>query len=499
MPRLRNETTRRGPQRIPGRFLWHQRLASPRPIGGCQRIVDTHENQILALNWLGGEGNDPAGAAERRAESLLNINRGVLRDFRIESDLRRQNGQPVIIFRTSSSVGALPLLSPVTGRPDFGLFIEPRFPWTSIGEVLSTTGFRVVPRLLPLPELPYSDRRIPQWVLSSIVLMRIKHLLNKLDRRFTVSDEDLPYPKGTINWTIYATERLSMAAFLSIPCRFSDLRDDFRLKSAIHYVLREHKNLLLSQRHAGLVVMQLLILCETLIARVVKFPPYRPQSRELARWHQQPMLSRIFLEGLQAIEWTIEERGLAGLSELAGLSWQLDMEQFFESWVETLADCVARCTGAESLAGRRNETKVSITWKPAYIGSQGSLIPDVVIKTPDTTLILDAKYKAHAEEIQLLGWSKLEDIIREHHRNDLLQVLAYSTLYDTTRTIACLVYPCRLETYESLKTRKRVASRAIVHQGSRSVELALVAVPMSGHVETIVDEFLAILHCPLSN
>src|SRR5690349_1483590 len=127
-----------------------------RVVSGTRAIPDCSESFVDASSWLGGEGRDLRDAAEKRAEALLGANRGLLRDFRIDASVARRAGQPGVLLRTSTRVGALPLLSPVTGRPDFGLVIEPRFTWSSAGEMLSGTGFRVVPELLPLPDLPQS-------------------------------------------------------------------------------------------------------------------------------------------------------------------------------------------------------------------------------------------------------------------------------------------------------------------------------------------------------
>ncbi|HQF88680.1 MAG TPA: hypothetical protein PLN26_15775 [Acidobacteriota bacterium] len=469
----------RSPKAPPRRYSWHRRPEAVRPVGGCQRVTDTCESLVDALSWLGGEGRDPSTAAERRAEALLQANAGVLRDFHIEADVRRHAMRPVIALRTAARVGALPLRSPVTGRPDFGLLVEPRFAWSSIGDVLTQTGFRVVPRLLPYPELPQSDRRIPPWVLSSIVLVRLRRLLDRLARRFTVVEADRPAPKGTVDWPVYATRRLPAGTPQRVPCRFPDLRNDEELRAAVHYVLREHHGSLRAQRAGGLVVYRLLALCEELLQRVAGTPPQRPRERQLESWRRSPLPSRIFAEGLQAIHWTLEERGLAGLSELAGLSWQLDMEAFFEAWVETLGAVVARRAGATMRTGRQGQTRVALDWRPPYLGSQRALIPDVVIQRADATLILDAKYKAHAEEIQFTGWGSVEDTIRERHRADLLQVLAYSTMFDTPRIMACLVYPCQPELFQSLRERNQVLLRAAIPAGSRQVELALATAPFN--------------------
>ncbi len=104
----------------------------------------------------------------------------------------------------------------------------------------------------------------------------------------------------------------------------------------------------------------------------------------------------------------------------------------------------------------------------------------MVLERDDVVLVLDAKYKRHAEEMERLGWSNASEELREQHRNDVLQALAYSTLFDAPRIVACLVYPASVATWLGLVQRGRVAMRARVRSGARNVELALIAVPLSG-------------------
>ena len=73
----------------------------------------------------------------------------------------------------------------------------------------------------------------------------------------------------------------------------------------------------------------------------------------------------------------------------------MSMEQFFEAWVETLMSRVARQVGGMLRTGRERQTVMPLTWEPPYLGSQKSLIPDLVIERGDTTTIIDAKYKEH--------------------------------------------------------------------------------------------------------
>ena len=103
-------------------------------------------------------------------------------------------------------------------------------------------------------------------------------------------------------------------------------------------------------------------------------------------------------------------------------------------------------------------------------------------------MIVDAKYKEHWEEMQQRRWSNLDEELRAHHREDLLQVLAYANLSTKPRTIVCLAYPCLETTWQSLKERRMLFHRASVSAGNRSVDLLLTAFPMSTRVfDEVVD------------
>src|ERR1700680_5040116 len=70
-----------------------------------------------------------------------------------------------------------------------------------------------------------------------------------------------------------------------------------------------------------------------------------------------------------------------------------------------------------------------------------------------------AKFKGHWEELQRGRWGELDNALREHHRADLLQVLAYSTVATRQSISSCLVCPCTLPTWEFLKREGRIVHR----------------------------------------
>ncbi|MGC8794641.1 MAG: hypothetical protein ACP5U2_14755 [Bryobacteraceae bacterium] len=316
-----------------------------------------------------------------------------------------------------------------------------------------------------------------------MVLARLELLLKSLERRFEIAEETRPAPRGRVLWNRYVHRHIPHANFLTVLCAFADLRDDRQLRAAIRYCLELEIRSLETQREHGAFIHLLIVWAERMRRTVLDAPPRAPSPLMLDAWLRRPLRTRPFVEGIEAIQWTLEERGLAGLSDLEGIPWTLPMDRFFEAWVETILAHVARRTGAVRRTGRLRETVVPIRWEPAHCGSQASLVPDHWLEWPWGILIVDAKYKLHWEELEGSQRGDWGEALREDHRRDLLQVLAYAGLASSRNVIACLVYPCRRETWESLRSRERLFLKAPLPVHGRSLSLWLTAVPLCPTVE----------------
>ncbi len=454
-------------------------VAMEKSISHCIEMTDLSVSEIPASFLMkDNRSRDPESQTARLASQFINDNRGILNSFGVNVESKFDGDRVSLQFNTSNFIGAAPLLSPTSGRVDYGLIIKPRFDWVGLGPMLSSMGWKIVPSPLKLPLVPGTERKIPPWVLASITLHRIELMLDQLNRNFSFIETDLPAPKGSVNWNQYATRCLPTLRLLDIPCKYPDLQDNDDLKSGIHYTLKLIMSSLQSQRTAGIYVLQLIELCYKLLLRVNSIMPKPPSSLAMQRWNSIPIRTEAFREGLKAIEWTIEDRGLAGLSNLQGLPWIMPMEQFFEAWIETIAGHIIRFIGGQVKAGRKRETITPISWDPPFTGSQKFLLPDVIIERENDIIILDAKYKQHWEELSFNPWSKVEEVIREQHRNDLLQILAYTTLSDKKNITSCLIYPCRESTWQSMISRDRAFHKASLYAGNRKINLILTAVPM---------------------
>ena len=169
----RPPATRRS--RLSARFT---RVSRSVPSGQCFEAVDSGTLRVAATTLIrGAHPRDPASQAARLAGHFIERNRSTLSQVGAAIEQEYDGSRVDLVIRTGTNIGAVPLISPTTGRADYGLVVKPRFDWPGIGPMLAEMGWRVVPSTLPLPLLPRSDRKIPPWVLSSIVLFRLQALL----------------------------------------------------------------------------------------------------------------------------------------------------------------------------------------------------------------------------------------------------------------------------------------------------------------------------------
>jgi hypothetical protein len=434
-----------------------------------------------------------AGREAHLAHLFIERNQKTLGQFKITARVEFDGKRVFIEFLSGPTVGAFGLISPLSGKPDVSVIVRPRFGWPGLGVSLSNSGFKIIPEILPLGLLPKTEREIPSWVLSAAILPRLRAMIQKLSRRFEILHEIRTAPAGNVDWTAYATEMVPKLKLLDVPCRHPDLVNNSELRAAIHFALRKQLSSLESQRDAGTVVFELMQICTNLIRAVDDVVPRAPSPRQIESWFRTPLATAPFLEGLNAITWTTDDTGLGGMTDWRGLPWAMSMEQFYEAWVETVCTRFIRRFGGRLKVGRRRETVTPISWERAYLGSQKFLLPDIVIEQEDRTIYVDAKYKDHWEELRQHRWMDLEAEIRERHRDDLLQVLAYSTLSDAKAITACLAYPCSLSTWNSLKSRGLLSHRGAIYAGRRKIELVLVALPIDKKPDELVQHLGAAL------
>lgn len=415
------------------------------------------------------------------AESFIRFNEHALRELGITPNLVASHPEPTIQLSPSGRAGAVPLRSAQTGGVVAGLVVRPRFGWTGVGEVMSQTGWTASPKFLELPLVPGSARHVPPWVLAGPVLLRLQALLASMNPGYEIREEVRESPRGRVIWPRYINESLTRGVWQRLPCRFPDLTIDPLIRANVRWAVERVRLELTRIGAREPVVAALVLLALKLLDLLVEVRPIRPRTDQLERISLTRTLGdEAFKGGLQALGWVVDERGLGGGQEMDGLAWQLPLEMLWERYVEAkVRDDLCR-EGGELMLGRLGQTVFPLHWSTNTARSMTHLVPDIVVRKGRAIRVVDAKYKAHFAELDEQAWVKLTDEIRESHRADVHQVLAYASLYEADDVTATLVYPLRLGTWESLRERRRDRATAELFHGSRRVRLELCGLPFGG-------------------
>jgi len=384
----------------------------------------------------------------------------------------------VIRIKPGGHTGAVPLRSAQTQAVVGGLVVVPRFEWAGVGRVLQETGWAAAPEFLDLPLVPGSGREIPPWVLAGPVIGRLAELLRTAKRGYRDKVEDLKRPRGRILWAEYTSEKMPAGKWDTLPCRYSDLAADPKLRRWIRWGLERVRTDLVSAGGHDRVAMLLAHEATRLLLSIMEAPLF-PARRELESTvgRRDVLLDAAVGPGLQALGWLVDERGLGGGRELDGLAWTLPLDRLWELYVAAHVASVARVSGGQLFVGHKGQTVFPLHWSNPSVRSLGHLTPDLVLRRHDELHVFDAKYKAHFAELDEAGWLRMADDIRDSHRADMHQALAYAALFDAPKITTTLVYPLRPSTFAALQSRGRDVAKAELLHGGRQLVLELQGLP----------------------
>ncbi len=268
-----------------------------------------------------------------------------------------------------------------------------------------------------------------------------------------------------------------------LPCRYPDLSIDPAFRAFVRWATERVRFGLLGQGRQDPLAVALIALTSRILETLEDVPARKPRNDELSRLGNGRFLSDAALQrGLQALAWVVDERGLGGGQEMDGLSWQLPLEVLWERYVEAKIRDEVSQEGGDIRVGRLGQTVFPLHWSTSSARSLSHLVPDIVVRKGREIRIVDAKYKSHFADLDEHRWYQLSENVRDAHRADVHQVLAYAALFDATEVKATLVYPLRRSTWERLRERGRDKTRATLFHGSRSVQLEIRGLPFGGGI-----------------
>lgn len=417
---------------------------------------------------------DIGAGGDRWIDGFLAANRPLLRRLEVKAEISADRELQVRL-RPGPRIGAIPLAHPVTRKIAAGLLVEPRFRWSALGSVFEGIGFDVEPSLGGAPLVPGSAREVPPWVLAGPVLRRLAALLKDRRRGFVDVRESRRSPRGRVDWREWATKALPRGRWTTFPCSYTEPDDDPALIASVRWTLARLADELATVAWSP----PARVLLERVAALAAEIGP-GASTRPAPSWRPAGA-SAVLAEGLQAMGWVAEERGLGGARVLDGLAWDLPVADVWEAWTAAFARDLARRVGlvATPFGGVAHELRWS-----GPVRSMGSLRPDVELRGAGRVVLMDAKYKRHLERLERKSWPGLTVETQAAHRADLHQALAYAAITSADRVDTILVYP-------HAGARPAPKTLADLTAGRRRVRMILAALPFGFRGEVHRESTLA--------
>lgn len=371
----------------------------------------------LNISWKGDK-RYPEQAIQR----FIAFNREVFSFLGVTATLNEENYEKGLHLTASNFVGAAPLRLPATGKYYTDLQITSRF-GENIPELVYLIQETFKPEYMD-KELQHADNLRAPFYFDCInffhsFLKAIHEPWNKFDATTRIER----HPSSVTNWSRYAQRAIRPENMLKFENRKNILSRNHtewqQLTYLLHVAIREFESFktpaFIKQRYFS--TLDLLKRYLNDHTRTMPLALFQIHAFEPAKIKELKTNANKLLEHNSANT----------------KSWRIDSAELFERYVQYVLKRVGKISGTSILRNRRfpigGHNRPS--WTLKY------LEPDIILRKNDALYFADAKYKAHMLQVH-----SSSDLLKEHFRADLHQILAYSSFDGSKEKTAFLIYPC---------------------------------------------------------
>lgn len=329
------------------------------------------------------------------------------------------NRTPRLTLSTSKYVGCIPIVSPENGQLVGNIYVGGRFN-EDISELLSVIGDFIPPEFNEHMELGGNFIQPPLYFECQHYIDEYTEAKRYKWRKFDSEEKKQHFPSASTRWNKYAVESSDPYKVLHFPNKCNVLTREHAEWYELNYVLELSINEIMSNR-------------TPLRSRQAYFQKintlrnsYDKQQLKSVKSVRIHMSDPFVIKKLKATA-----NRVLNNQNSSNFAWRIDFAEFFERYVQYLIADVARSKGARLTQNPKfNVSGNKPDWALSY------LEPDIVVDRGDVQYIIDAKYKAHMYNLRNHS-SELKDVFRQ----DLHQVLAYSSFGKSVQKNVMLIYP----------------------------------------------------------
>jgi hypothetical protein len=331
-----------------------------------------------------------------------------------------------LAFRTSGFIGSIPLRSSDTGKQIGDFVVTPRFSsrdrFEDYIEILDLLGTEISPEVVnSLPLASGKNFRPPLYLEAVKFIASLEQLSMRSWRKFDNLEKISYQPIGQINWTKYINNEYKAENRLSFPVKTNILSEFHNEYAEIRYVFDICKSELLSVNTPPRI--------KNTIRAKISF------LEERLYYHKPKVTNKITLRFADSptVKYCKEQANkILNYNLVDSTAWRIDFSDVFEKFVQHIFKEVAKETGGRLYPNFKfhSRTLKHFSWELKHVE------PDAIYQKDDILVFIDAKYKSN-----LYNKYDQSEILKESHRNDLHQILAYSSFSKTDYKYGFLCYP----------------------------------------------------------
>jgi len=355
----------------------------------------------------------------QRIQTFINFNKKAFDFMGIDASIEEENNISRLRIKTSNYTGAIPLLSPATGKPCGDLIVKPRYGENIADLVMSLKDIitpEYCPNLILCSEIVSNP---PIYFECFNYLVKFQEAINCNWRKFTSVTEIQKRPSSSTNWGKYSVTSANPQRAFEYENRRNILSFSHEEWQYLTYVLK----LAILEIEDSRTPFQLRSKYLESISKLNRYLNTHPHKeiKELFIHSSDPNTIKALKE--------IGNRILSVKTSILR-AWRLDFADFFEKYIQYVFSQTCINIGATTYNNKRYSIHGN---RPAWCLKY--LEPDLLVRKGERIITIDAKYKAHMYN------SAPSEVLKESFRNDLHQVIAYSAFTGENEKFVFLVYP----------------------------------------------------------
>lgn len=341
-----------------------------------------------------------------------------------------------LYFKTSNYIGTVPLRASDTGKQIGDFVVMPRFigkdKFEDYIEILNLLDTEISPEVTDsLPLASGKNFRPPLYLEAIKFIKSLEELVKKPWKKFDNEERVSHQPTGQINWNKYLNSEYKIENRIKFPVRKNILSEFHPEYSKIRYVFDLCKLELLSsntpQRIKNTVKQKLefienkLYLHKPKATNQIAIKASDNPTVKNCKEHANKILNHKMIDST---------------------AWRVDFSDVFEKFVQYIFKETAKEIGGRLYSNYKFHSRSSThySWELKHIE------PDAIYQKDSLLVFIDAKYKSN-----LYNKFNLSDSLKEEHRHDLHQIMAYSSFSKIINKYGFLCYPSNKVEIKSIK------------------------------------------------